>query len=134
MLAEWMAGPGADAALTEVAHTVNHHRAHPKFATVAARDREQAIAGLRALAAGQSARGVVPAPRRGPQAGHGVRVLRTGIAVGRAWPANCSPTNRRSPRAVDEIEPVFVEQVGFSLRASSPTAGRSAETHRSSRY
>ena len=42
----------------EVAHTLNHHRArHAKFATVCARDRAQAVAGLRALAAGQSGAG-----------------------------------------------------------------------------
>src|ERR1700693_1536994 len=64
-LAEWMAGPGAGVSLADVAHTVNHHRArHPKFATVCARDRAQAIAGLQALAAGQTAVGVV-APHDG---------------------------------------------------------------------
>ena len=43
-LAEWMAGAGAGVGLADVAHTVNHHRArHPKFATVCARDRAQAV-------------------------------------------------------------------------------------------
>ncbi|PRC47568.1 polyketide synthase, partial [Mycobacterium sp. ITM-2017-0098] len=38
-LAEWMAGPGADTSLPEVAHTLNHHRSqHARFATVVARD------------------------------------------------------------------------------------------------
>ena len=60
VLADWMDGDGAGVALAEVAHTLNHHRArHGKFATVAARDRGQAVAGLRALAAGQPAPGVV---------------------------------------------------------------------------
>src|SRR5829696_6379075 len=60
MLADWMDGAGAQVGLAEVAHTLNHHRTqHAKFATVCARDRTQAIAGLRALAAGQSAPGVV---------------------------------------------------------------------------
>ena len=37
--------------MAEVAHTLNHHRArHGKFATVAARDGAQAVAGLRAVA------------------------------------------------------------------------------------
>ncbi len=40
----------------------------------------------------------------------------SGLAVGRAWAANCWPTSRPSPRRVAELEPVFVEQVGFSLR------------------
>ena len=53
VLADWMDGAGAQVALADVAHTLNHHRArHAKFATVCARDRAQAVAGLRALAAG----------------------------------------------------------------------------------
>ncbi|BCI89797.1 hypothetical protein NIIDMKKI_50030 [Mycobacterium kansasii] len=54
VLAEWMDGPGAAVALADVAHTVNHHRArHAKHGIVVARQRAQAVAGLRALAAGQ---------------------------------------------------------------------------------
>ena len=38
VLADWMDGDGADVALAEVAHTLNHHRTqHGKFATVCAR-------------------------------------------------------------------------------------------------
>jgi phthiocerol/phenolphthiocerol synthesis type-I polyketide synthase A len=60
MLAEWMAGEGAGVPLADVAHTVNHHRTrHKTFATVCARDREQAMTGLQALAAGDTAPGVV---------------------------------------------------------------------------
>ncbi|MEB3024211.1 ketoacyl-synthetase C-terminal extension domain-containing protein, partial [[Mycobacterium] crassicus] len=59
-LAAWLQADGADVALADVAHALNHHRTrHQKFATIAARDREQAIAGLTALAAGESAPGVV---------------------------------------------------------------------------
>ena len=65
VLADWMEGPGAGVALADVAHTLNHHRSRQsKFGTVVARDRAQAVAGLRALAAGQHAPGVV-----GPQEG-----------------------------------------------------------------
>ena len=60
VLAEWMDGDGADVALPDVAHTLNHHRTrHAQFATVCARDRAAAVAGLQALAAGRSADGVV---------------------------------------------------------------------------
>jgi acyl transferase domain-containing protein len=46
--------------LAGVAHTLNHHRSrHAKFATVCAGDRAQAVAGLRAVAAGQPGPGVV---------------------------------------------------------------------------
>ncbi|ORA96611.1 hypothetical protein BST33_19440, partial [Mycolicibacter minnesotensis] len=60
VLAQWMATDGADIALADIAHALNHHRTRfQKFATVAARDREQALAGLTALAAGESAPGLV---------------------------------------------------------------------------
>ena len=48
LLAEWMVGEGAGVALTDVAHTLNHHRErYVKFATVCARDRAQAVAGCK---------------------------------------------------------------------------------------
>jgi phthiocerol/phenolphthiocerol synthesis type-I polyketide synthase A len=116
MLADWMVGEGADVPLADVAHTVNHHRTqHKTFATVCARDRAQAVAGLEALAAGESAVGVVGAHEglcrpgtvfvysgQGSQwAGMGQRLLVDEPAFA---------------AAVDELEPVFVAQVGFSLR------------------
>ncbi|WP_046302518.1 ketoacyl-synthetase C-terminal extension domain-containing protein, partial [Mycobacterium sp. UM_Kg27] len=60
VLAQWLATDGAEIALPDIAHALNHHRTrHQKFATIAARDHEQAIAALSALAAGESAPGVV---------------------------------------------------------------------------
>ncbi|MBU3751536.1 MAG: type I polyketide synthase, partial [Mycobacterium sp.] len=59
-LADWL--EDSDVALADAAHTLNHHRArHPLFATVAAADRGQAVEGLRALAGGYPAPGVVAA-------------------------------------------------------------------------
>jgi acyl transferase domain-containing protein len=116
MLAQWMEGEGAGVALADVAHTVNHHRSrHAKFATVAALDRVQAVAGLRALAAGQSADGVV-APHQGAcrpgtvfvYSGHGSQWAGMGRQLLADEPAFAA--------AVAELEPVFVEQAGFSLR------------------
>ncbi|POX78683.1 type I polyketide synthase, partial [Mycobacterium kansasii] len=64
-LADWMSGPGAAVSLADVAHTMNQHRArHAKVATVVARDRAEAVAGLRALAAGQPRVGVVGCDQR----------------------------------------------------------------------
>ncbi|WP_156746836.1 type I polyketide synthase, partial [Mycobacterium sp. E2733] len=66
VLAEWMAGPGAQVGLAEIAHTLNHHRAqHPVFATVCARDHDQARHALSALADGHTAVGLV-GPHDGP--------------------------------------------------------------------
>ncbi|WP_082969868.1 type I polyketide synthase [Mycolicibacter sinensis] len=116
VLAQWMTGAGADVPLADVAHTLNHHRSRQqKFATVAARTREQAIAGLAALAAGESAPGVV-----GPAAtlpGPGTVFVFSG--QGSHWAGMGRRLLVDEPvfaAAVDQLEPVFVREVGFSLR------------------
>lgn len=115
VLADWMEGPGSGVSLADVAHTVNHHRARqPKFGTVVARERAQAVAGLRALAAGKQAPGVVPAHEG--SGGPGTVFVYSGrgsqwAGMGRQLLADESDF----AQAVDELEPVFVEQAGFSL-------------------
>ena len=116
VLADWLDGEGADVALSDVAHTLNHHRArHNKFATVAARDRGRAVAGLRALAAGHPAPGVVD-PHEGG-CGSGTVFVYSG--QGSQWAGMGRRLLVDEPAfaaAVAELEPVFVEQVGFSLQ------------------
>ena len=127
VLAQWMDGAGASVALAEVAHTLNHHRArHAKFATVAALDRERAVAGLRALAAGRPADGVA-APHQGACRPGTVFVY---SGDGSQWAGMGRQLLCDEPAfaaAVADLEPVFVEQVGFSLRqvltAGEPLAG-----------
>ena len=116
MLADWMTGVGAEAALPEVAHTLNHHRTqHATFATVAARGRDQAVAGLRALAQGQTAPGVVGVPAVIPKPG----TVFVYSGQGSQWAGMGRQLLADEPAFADalaEIEPVFVDQVGFSLR------------------
>ncbi|HET9875432.1 MAG TPA: type I polyketide synthase [Mycobacterium sp.] len=115
VLAEWMGGGGSDVTLTDVAHTLNHHRAvHTRFATVCARDRAQAVAGLHALAAGRSTDGVV-GPHDGP-CGSGTVFIYSG--QGSHWAGMGRRLLTDEPvfaRALATLEPVFVDQVGFSL-------------------
>ena len=115
VLADWMEGPGAEVALADVAHTVNHHRAQQaKFGTVLARERAEAVAGLRALAAGQQAPGVV-----GPVAGsHGPGTVFVYSGRGSQWVGmgrQLLSEEADFAAAVAGLEPVFVAEAGFSL-------------------
>ncbi len=127
MLAEWMAGAGAGVALAEVAHTLNHHRSRQaRFATVAALDREQAVAGLRALAGGEPAPAVV-GPHQGACRAGTVFVYSDQGAEWAGMGRHLLADEPAFAAAVDQLEPMFVEQVGFSLRqalaAGEPLVG-----------
>ena len=116
-LADWLHGEaGTGTRLADVAHTLNHHRArHPQFATVTATDLKQAVEGLRALAGGYPAPGV-SAPHSGP-CGSGTVFVYSG--QGSQWAGMGRRLLAEEPAfaaAVDELEPAFVEQAGFSLR------------------
>ncbi|WP_139061821.1 type I polyketide synthase [Tsukamurella pulmonis] len=114
-LAAWLAGKGAAAALTDVAHTVARQGAGAAVVgAVTARDTAATVEGLRALAAGASRPGVTAAAPR-PRPG----VVFAFSGQGSQWPGMGRRLLAEEPAfaaAVDRIEPEFVAQVGFSLR------------------
>ncbi len=115
-VAEWMEGPGAGVGVDQVAHTLNHHRSrYPVFGTVCGRDRAQVVAGLKDLADKQSGPGVV-GPHQG-RCGSGTVFVFSG--QGSQWAGMGRQLLTDEPvfaAAIDELEPVFVDKVGFSLR------------------
>ena len=115
-LADWMDGAGAEVALADVAHTLNHHRArHAKFATVV-RARPRAGGGRPARPWPRASRAAAWSARTTGRAGRARCSSTPGrVRSGPAWAGNCWPTSRLFAAAVAELEPVFVEQVGFSL-------------------
>src|SRR6201995_2139980 len=116
MLADWMSGEGADVPLADVAHTLDHHRTrYRSVAAVCARDRAQAVTGLQAVAAGEPAASAVAPHERS----HGSRTVFVYSGQGSQWPGMGQGLLADEPAfaaAVDELEPSFVEHVGFSLR------------------
>ena len=115
-LADWMIGAGAAVPLADVAHTLNHHRTqHKTFATLVARDRAHAVAGLQALAAGQSAIGLVE-PHEGLCKPGTVFVY---SGQGSQWAGMGRQLLVDEPAfaaAVEELEPLFLEHMRFSLQ------------------
>ena len=106
MLADWWQGPGAEVGLEQVAHTLNHHRGREGlFATVCARDRDQAVTGLAALRRG----GRLPewsVRIRGRAGLARCSSTRARARNGPEWAGACWSTSRRLPQRWPSWNPV----------------------------
>ncbi|RDH79052.1 SDR family NAD(P)-dependent oxidoreductase, partial [Mycolicibacterium moriokaense] len=99
-LAEWMTGPGAAVGLADIAH---------------ARNRTEALNGLHALAAGRPAPGVVRAHQGTCRPG----TVFVYSGQGQQWAGMGRRLLADEPAfaaAVAELEPTFLDEVGFSLQ------------------
>ncbi|WP_313674080.1 type I polyketide synthase [Mycolicibacterium sp.] len=115
VLADWMTGPGRSVPIGAVAETLNHRSRFGIVATVSARSHDEAVEGLRALAAGQPGPGVVACHEASP--GPGTVFVYSG--QGAQWAGMGRQLLADEPAfaaAIDALEPVFVDKVGFSLR------------------
>jgi len=116
-IAEWWDGAGRDVSVADVAHTLNYHRTqHRRFATVCARGRADALAGLRALSGGPPAPGVVW-PHDDRHCGPGTVFVYPG--QGGVWPGMGRGLLRDEPafaHAVTDLDKVFAEVLGYSLQ------------------
>jgi phthiocerol/phenolphthiocerol synthesis type-I polyketide synthase D len=115
VLADWMAGPGKSVPIAEVAENLNRRSRFGIVATVSARSHDEAVEGLRALAAGQPGPGVVACHEASP--GPGTVFVYSG--QGAQWAGMGRQLLIDEPAfaaAIDALEPVFVDKVGFSLR------------------
>ncbi|AXK33367.1 acyltransferase domain-containing protein [Streptomyces armeniacus] len=118
-LAGWLTGLGSGASLDSVGHTLSQRRSHlPHRATVVASDRTELVAGLRRLAEGEAGPGLltgtVPAATAQDAglvwvfSGHGSQWTGMGRELLATEPAFAS--------VIDSLEPVFLEEIGFSPR------------------
>ncbi|MEU1176827.1 beta-ketoacyl synthase N-terminal-like domain-containing protein [Streptomyces sp. NPDC005820] len=119
-LADWLSAEGADTPLDDVVRTLTVHRdPAPARAAVTATDREQLMARLRAFAVSEDdlpTEGVESA-RVLPDAGRGAVWVFSGhgsqwVGMGRELLAEESAF----AKVMDEIEPVFLDEIGFSPR------------------
>ncbi|MFC8663674.1 SDR family NAD(P)-dependent oxidoreductase [Streptomyces sp. NPDC057199] len=115
-LSEWLRGPGADAALADVAHTLARRRSHlPVRGVVLAHDRHELMDRLHTLAVGESGEGIVAAEAARQGASDVVFVF---SGYGSQWDGMGGGLLAEPAFAavLDELEPIFRAQDRGSLR------------------
>jgi phthiocerol/phenolphthiocerol synthesis type-I polyketide synthase D len=121
-LAAWLEGPGTDARLPDVEHTLVRRYSGRARAAVIARERADLIAGLRACAAGGRAPNLVEG-RAGALAGSPVWVF---SGQGAQWAGMGLRLLNEEPAfaaALDELDAAIDREAGFSVRDELDKAG-----------
>ncbi|MER5356153.1 type I polyketide synthase [Kitasatospora sp. NPDC002551] len=116
-LADWLAGAGRDAPLDSVGHTLALRRSHLDVrAGIVASDRDDLAAKLRVVAGGEESREALTGTA--PE-GPGTGTVWVFSGHGSQWPGMGRELLRTEPEfaaAIDALEPVFLEEIGFSPR------------------
>ncbi|MEU6200231.1 type I polyketide synthase [Streptomyces sp. NPDC047061] len=119
-LADWLTGAGRDVPLASVGHTLAVRRSHLDVrAGVVARDRADLVAGLRGVAAGEESREAPTGTAPGASGAPGTETVWVFSGHGSQWAGMGKELLETEPAfaaAIDEIEPVFLEEIGFSPR------------------
>ncbi|WP_280202582.1 beta-ketoacyl synthase N-terminal-like domain-containing protein [Nocardia cyriacigeorgica] len=113
-LADWLEGPGKDVALADVARALAKRSHWRSRGVVLAKDHAEAVAGLRAIAAGKPGTGVFTADApaiKGPMwvfAGFGAQHRKMGKQL--------YQENSIFRRTVDEVDELVQDEAGYSIR------------------
>ncbi|WP_280213272.1 polyketide synthase Pks13 [Nocardia cyriacigeorgica] len=113
-LADWLEGPGKDVPLADVARSLAKRSHWRSRGVVLAKNHEEAVAGLRAIAAGKPGTGVFTADApaiKGPMwvfAGFGAQHRKMGKQL--------YQENSIFRRTVDEVDELVQDEAGYSIR------------------
>ncbi|MEV0061055.1 polyketide synthase Pks13 [Nocardia sp. NPDC050718] len=113
-LADWLAGPGKDVPLTDVARALAKRSHQRSRGVVLAKTHEEAVAGLRAIAEGKPGAGVFTADS--PAAAPPVWVMCGFGAQHRKMSKQLYTENSIFRKTVDEVDELVQDEAGYSIR------------------
>ncbi|MGW6119715.1 polyketide synthase Pks13 [Nocardia sp. NPDC055165] len=113
-LADWLEGAGADVALTDVARSLAKRSHQRSRGVVVAKTREEAVAGLRAIAEGKPGAGVFTADS--PASNGPIWVFSGFGSQHRKMAKQLYGENAIFRKTVDEVDELVQDEAGYSIR------------------